>query len=317
MRCRRVSGNLILSMPLSKFTASLLLPFCWLSSVALGQGKQPGPQKPTGIAWRVQGNWQQDAQRNRLRSGDAVLPGALLTPIDLKTTHSITLLLPDGQRILYECFTEEDCRRGFRIPALNETPSPFAASMIRAMSNALTENRMLAQTDPALDPTPAPPAGPAHTTVARRDEAFAVLDRDHHASVSGALSSLPNSQYTYNLQPLDRRQPARFHVALKKTTANCILPVPAAGLYEVSIWDAQNTPRIDLFLAAVEPQEADLFASYPKAKKLLAEWDEDYYGWPTHDLLRAYLQALMKTGMKIAPTKPTATTAPAAPSTSR
>jgi hypothetical protein len=318
LRWSRVYGNLILSMPLRQLTLLLLLPFCCMSNVGMGLGQHSAPlrrQKPTGIAWRVQGSWRQDDQKDPLRSGDAILPGALLMPVDLKATHSITLLLPDGQRILYECFTEEDCARGFRIPALIETPSSFAASMIRAMSQALAGNRVLARTDPALDPTPAPATGQAHTTVARRDEAFAVLDRERQASVSGALSALPNGQYSYNLQPLDRRQPARFHVALQKTTAACIFPVPAAGLYELSIWDSQNTPRIDLFLAAVGPEQADAIATFPKAKKLVAEWDEDYYGWPTHDLLRAYLQALMKTAMKTTPAGPAVKTPMDLPST--
>ena len=68
--------------------------------------------------------------------------------------------------------------------------------------------------------------------------------------------------------------------------------MPSAGLFEISIWDSQNTPRINLFLAAIQPQQAAAFSTYAPAKKLLAEWDEEYYGWPTHDLLRAYLQAL-------------------------
>ena len=176
--------------------------------------------RPTGVAWRVQGNWQQDAHGSPLRTGDPLLPGALLMPMDLTATHSITLLLPDGQRILYECFTEEDCSRGFRIPPLTEKPSPLATRILQQISGVMVQNR--ADPGSRSGPAPASPANPARTTAAKRDEALAMLDHDNQASVGGLLANLPNGEYTYNLVPLDHLRAPRLQVPLHKSSTTCI-----------------------------------------------------------------------------------------------
>ena len=279
-------------MPRPKLLLLLLLPLYPMFCVpaTLSQGRQSAAKpRPAGIAWRVQGDWRMDAQTTPLESGDAVLPGSLLMPITTTTPHSITLFLPDGQRILDECFTQEDCRRGFRIPALTERPSPFAVQLLRTMGTQLVENRLAT----GRLRNHAPSAQP-HTTAARREEALVVLGADQRASITGALSALPNGEYHYKLVPLDPHQSTQFQLPLHKTSPACVIPVPAPGLYEVSIWDSENTPRFELFLAAIEPAQQQRFADYAKAKKLLADWDEEYYGWPSHDFLRAYLQALMR-----------------------
>ena len=54
-----------------------------------------------------------------------------------------------------------------------------------------------------------------------------------------------------------------------------------------------NTPRIQLFLSAVSPtQETSFKKSFHDAKELMQKWNDDFYGWPTHDFLWAYLESL-------------------------
>jgi hypothetical protein len=250
------------------------------------------PQAQAGIAWRIQGGWQGDARIHLLQAGDLIRPGSLLLPSEMKGAHSITIFLPDGQRILYECFTEEDCSRGFRVPALTETPSAFATQMLRQISHALLQKQSAKPSSQALH------ASQPVTTVAKRDEVLVILDRDGNARVGGLLASLPNGAYTYNLLPLDHTQPSHFHVPLEKSSSTCLFPARSPGLYEISIWDKQNTPRIDLLLAAIEPAQTEAFSSFARARKLLEVWDAQYYGWPVHDLLRAYLESLMKASQR-------------------
>ena len=308
LRCYRICCKLKLIMPCSPIKLFCVLLTCSVSAVLPITGQpldtarmQHVPQeRPIGLAWKVVGDWQLDGRGNPLQSGDTILPGGLLMPLRPQVAHSITLLLPDGQRILYECFTEEDCVRGFRIPPLTEAPSPFATHMLRQVSRALIADRA----------APAPMIAPgktANTTQAKQDEALVVIDRDHQASVGGLITNVPNGAYTYNLEPLNHQQPARLQVSLQKTSSTCIFPVPSAGLYDISIWDDQNTPRIHLFLAAIEAKQSGAFAGYAKAQKLMNTWNANYYGWPVHDLLRAYLEALMQTA---SPGRPYASPSP-------
>jgi hypothetical protein len=65
-----------------------------------------------------------------IRVGDAIQPAALLQPADTAGDYSITILLPDGQHVLYECFTVADCARGFRVPSLFRKPDAFSVDML-------------------------------------------------------------------------------------------------------------------------------------------------------------------------------------------
>jgi hypothetical protein len=260
----------------------MLLPACAQT--------HPPVVKSRGIAWRVQGDWRLDApnlasSRGRaLQAGSPVPPGALLVAAQPEAQHSITIFLPDGQRILYECFTQEDCIRGFRVPALTEQPSEFAQRLLDQVSTQILRN---------AKQRPRPATQGARTTPAKLDEALATIDPEEKVTVGGLLSALPNGAYTYGLTPLNDRQAAQVHLPLKKTASTCIFTVPGPGLYEIALTDADSTPRINLFLAAIQPSQQAAFSSYPTAKKLLAAWDAEYYGWPMHDFLRAYLRALM------------------------
>jgi hypothetical protein len=123
---------------------------------------------------------------------------------------------------------------------------------------------------------------------------MAVLGPGNRVDIAGLAAKLSNGRYTYDLRPLDGAHSRLFHLALEKTGSSISIALPASGLYDVTITDALNSPRIDLFIAAVEPaQAADFEKSFRKAKALMAQWNEDYQDWPIHDFLRAYLESLM------------------------
>jgi hypothetical protein len=241
---------------------------------------QPTKDLSPGIAWEVRGHWQVDGQGAPILTGDPIEPGSLLHPGDGTTGDSITLLLPDGQRILYECFKPEDCARGFRVPSLYRTPDPFGVDMLAHIRAAVAGTR---EKSPMIEPAPPLP----------RDEVLTVLSSDKKARIDGLIMRLPAGRYSCDLHPLDGRTPKQFHLPFEKTDSPVALALPSAGLYQIIIVDELNSQRIDLVVAAVTPEQAVIGQSFHQAKQLMAEWTDFYYGWPIHDFLRAYLESLM------------------------
>jgi hypothetical protein len=258
-----------------KFLALILL-------FPLSASSTPVKRPALGIAWKVQGTWQVDG--NLIRSGDAVKPASLLQPGNESGSHSIIVLLPDGQRVLYECFTPADCARGFRVPSLTSRPDGFAINMLARIQSVLAARHE----DTSGTNNPGRPLPPP------RDEAVAVLDSKNHVHVAGLIAQLPNGRYTYDLQPLDRSLSEQHHLLLEKTQRSVDLTLPAVGIYTLTITDALNTPRVDLFLAAIRPAQSIHFQLFSRAKERMEQWNDDYAGWPIDDFLRAYLESLMQ-----------------------
>ncbi len=268
-RVSLLSGSVLLCL------SSLLLPAPSLRA-------QEAKESPAGLAWNVQGLWQAEGKGAPVLTGDPVQPGSLLQPSNGTANHSIIILLPDGQRILYECFTAQDCARGFRVPWLFRAPEPFAVDMLERIRTVLVPGNHAFSA--SIQPVPRWP----------RDEVVAELDPGNRVHVAGLAAKLPNGRYTYDLQPLDPAHPRQSHLVLEKTAPSIALALPSAGLFVVTIADDQNTPRIDLFVAAAGPaQAASLQKSFHEANALLKQWNGDYYGWPIHDFQWAYLQSLM------------------------
>ncbi len=263
----------------SAVLCSILL-ICTLCGVPLRA--QKATTAPIGIAWQVKGLWQAEGRGTAVSSGDAIQPGSLLHPGEGSATHSILILLPDGQRILYECFLPEDCARNFRVPSLYRKPDLFAVDMLARIHAVLIRgNRDLGSHSHERFP-PAP------------DEALVLLDPEKRVQVSGLVAALPDGSYTYDLRPLYRADPPQSHLKFEKSSSSISIPLPALGLYDVTIFDQLNTPRIDLFVAAVAPIQHATFAKlYGSAKVLMQDWNVNYQGWPIHDFQRAYLESLI------------------------
>lgn len=268
-RVTLLSGSLLVFLFLSIFD----LPFV---------RAQKSLEAPAGVAWQVSGQWSLDG--TQIVNGDAVKPGSLLLTGDEPGNHSITVLLPDGQRILCECFTAKDCARGFRVPQLYRAPEPFASDMFRRIRAVL-----LRENQDFLDGS-----GTRGASEAARDEAVAVLGADSRVQVQGLAASLPDGRYKYDLQPLDRTHPRQFHLVIEKNSPSISIELPTSGLYILTIADELKTPRINLFLAAISPaQQETIPKSYRDANLLMEQWNADSSGWPVHDLRRAYLESLM------------------------
>jgi hypothetical protein len=237
-----------------------------------------------GLAWHVQGTWRMQGMADPIRSGDAIEPASLLQPDEVAGPHSVTILLPDGQRVLYECFIAADCARGFRVPSLIRKPNPFALDMLARIGSILLRDSAASNERHANNsPQPA------------RQQAVAVLDVAKRVHVAGLISDLPNGHYTCDLRPQNHALPPQRGIAIAKIGPSIKFNLPAPGLYDIVITDTLNTPRIDLLLAAIRPSESAHFQSFRQAREMMENWNDDYAGWPIDDFLRAYLESLVET----------------------
>jgi hypothetical protein len=251
---------------------------------AMTAGSLQAKKASAGLAWQVQGAWKIGGKGTPVRTGDAIAPASLLQPGDTAGDHSITILLPDGQRVLYECFTVADCARGFRVPSLIHTPDAFATKMLARIGAALSSKRAAAPNGQRA----------GHATQTSRQQAVEVLDAANRVRIAGLIGGLPKGSYICDLRPLDPGYPPQFHLAIEKTAPSIELALPAAGLYNITITDALNAPRVDLLLAAIQPAQAVHFQSFSRARETMEKWNDDYAGWPIDDFLRAYLESLMR-----------------------
>jgi len=256
----------------------------WLALIlpATASVAQEPRELADGVAWQVHGTWQIDGTSAPIVTGDPIPPGSLLRPRGEPPGHSIMVLLPDGQRVLYECFLAQDCGRAFRVPSLYRRPDPFAVNMLARIQAALSRRSRDAQKQPRQAPR------------VPRDEALAVIGPGNRVEVAGLAANLPNDHYICDLRPIDHDVPRQAHLPLEKSASSITLPLPGPGLYELTITDRLNTPRISLFIAAIKPEQAaSSLKSYSAAKKLIGDWNIDYQGWPIHDFQRAYLESLV------------------------
>lgn len=262
-------------------TISCLCLLLLILSATADRAQQP-KEAPLGVAWQVRGKWQIEGKGAPILTGDAIPPGSLLQPTEEDGDHSILIFLPDGQRILYECFVALECARGFRVPSLYREPDGFAVDMLARIRTVLSRRSRDQESGQSQAPRLA------------REETLAALGPGNRVDIGGLAAKLPNGRYTYDLRPLDPASPRQSHVLLDKNAPTVTLPLPSPGLYDLTISDQLNTQRIDVFIAAVKAeQSANVMKSYQDATALIRDWNSNYQGWPIHDFQRAYLESLV------------------------
>jgi hypothetical protein len=276
---------------LTLFVLRALLVIALCSGSLQLRSQQDSQQSPFGIAWRVIGAWHVQGDNRSISNGDAIAPGALLQPTGEQHDHSITVLLPDGQRILYECFTSRDCARGFRVPSLYREPLAIAVDLLRRVNAISRQNGAPDKAHERAD------SGPS------RDEAVALIRSDGKVEVAGLAAALSNGSYSYIARSVAHSSQAPLRGGFEKHGSSITLDIPTTGLYDVLISDHLDTPRIDLLLAAVKQSHGgSTQKEFKDVDVLLKDWNEDYQGWPIHDFRRYFLRSVMS-GVEPAPRK--------------
>ncbi len=249
----------------------------------------PPDSDPTGMVWERHGDWHLNGSSDTLRLGEAVPPGGLITAGAEGSTHSMIILLPDGQRLLCECFEARICSQGFRVPAITPPPKPGVWDMFVAVRNVLLLRPKTAETAFPI------PVGRAE--MAGHFELVAPLTPQGEIAISPALRVLPSGQYSLSVMNEEQQPAASTIPAAQPLEWNSRQPVArvrvgGTGLYHIRVTDQAFTPRIEIEVLATSP------ASYPaeaaglkQTRETILNWSHTQEGWPLHPFLRVYLES--------------------------
>ncbi len=269
----------------------MLLGALLLGSPAIVPAASSGTPSPelSGMVWERHGDWHLNGSSTDLRLGEAIPPGGLVTGSAENSPHSITILLPDGQRMLCECYEAKTCSQGFRVPAITPQPRPAVWDMFVGVRNALLLRPATAET---AFPTPA-----GRAAMAGNFEIVAAVNPQGEISIAPVLRVLPPGQYSLSItrdgqqtspptrpvvQPLDwasAQEPAQVRVG-------------GPGLYRIRVSDPAFVPRIEIEVLATSPASlAAETAALKQARETILTWSKIHEGWSLHAFLRAYLES--------------------------
>jgi hypothetical protein len=249
-------------------------------------------EAPSGMVWERHGEWHLNGSSAVLRLGESIPPGGLLTAGAESPSHSMTVLLPDGQRMLCECYEAQSCSQGFRVPAITPRPSPAVWEMFVAVRNVLLLRPASAEAPFAAETGRAAKAGNV--------EMVAAMSPQGEVSIAPALRVLPSGQYSLSVANDGSRttassRPARQPLSWTAGQNAAAVRLPGPGLYRIRVTDQTFVPRMEIEVlattAASLPAKA---AGLKQARETIMGWNETRGGWSMHDFLRVYLQAREK-----------------------
>ena len=275
--------------------AGILVPALLVGGSATTVVAESGPlsSDPTGMVWERHGDWHLNGSADTLRLGEAIPPGGLITAGAEGSTHSMQILLPDGQRMLCECFEAKICSQGFRVPAITPQPAPLVWNMFVAVRNVLLLRPVAAET--------AFPKLTGRAEMAGNFEMVAAVSAQGEISITPALRVLPPGQYSLSVmkegqQPAASTIPALQPLAWNSGQQVAQVRVGGVGLYHIRVSDQAYIPRIEIEVLAASP------ASYPaeaaglkQTRETILDWSHTQQGWPLHPFLRVYLESRSNT----------------------
>jgi hypothetical protein len=252
-------------------------------------GVAAADEAPSGMVWERHGEWHLNGSSAVLRLGEAIPPGGLLTAGAESPSHSMTVLMPDGQRMLCECYEAKSCSQGFRVPAITPRPSPEVWNMFVGVRNVLLLR-------PASAETPfATPTGRAAT--AGKVEMVAAMSPQGEVSIAPALRVLPSGQYSLSVandgsQAAASGRPATQPLTWAAGQKAAPVRLPGSGLYRIRVLDQTYVPRLEIeVLTTTAPSLANEAAGLKQARQTVMGWNQTRGGWSLHDFLRVYLQS--------------------------
>jgi hypothetical protein len=199
------------------------------------------------------------------------------------------ILLPDGQRLLCECFEAKTCSQGFRVPAITPPPRPLVWDMFVAVRNVLLLRPVAAET--------AFPQPTGRAEMAGNFEMVAAVSPQGEISITPSLRVLPPGQYSLSVMKEGQQAAQSTIPAAQPLDWNPAHPlaqvrVGGAGLYHIRVTDPSYIPRIEVEVlatsAASYPAEA---AGLKRARETILDWSHTHDGWPLHPFLRVYLES--------------------------
>jgi hypothetical protein len=219
-------------------------------------------------------------------------PGGLLTAGAEGSTHSLTVLLPDGQRMLCECYDAKGCEQGFRIPPI--TPRPGSA-----VWDTFVQVRNVLLLRPASAETPFPVLT-GRAAMAGNIEMVAPISPSGEVSIAPALRILPPGKYSLSFandgfEATTSTRPASQPLDWKSGNKDAPVKIGEPGLYRIRVLDQSFVPRLEIeVLATTTASFAAEADGLKEIRQAVLGWNQTHGGWSLHDFLRVYLQAREK-----------------------
>jgi hypothetical protein len=244
------------------------------------------PSEASGMVWEKHGDWHLNGSTSALRLGEAIPPGGLLTAGAEGPSHSIVILLPDGRRMLCECYDAKLCSQGFRVPAITPQPQPAVWDMFVAVRNVLLLRPATAET--------AFPASAGRESMAVNSEIVAAVSPQGEISIAPALRALPSGQYGLRVsadgQSTMATAPGVQSLDWSAAQKVAQIRVGGPGLYRIRVSDQAYVQRFDIEVLATSPASlAAETAGLKMVRETTLKWTHE--GWPLHDFLRVYLES--------------------------
>jgi hypothetical protein len=266
-----------------------VLVFGGFLAYGTAQGVAAADEAPSGMVWERHGEWHLNGSSAVLRLGESIPPGGLLTAGAENPSHSMTVLMPDGQRMLCECYEAKSCSQGFRVPAITPRPSAAVWEMFVGVRNVLLLR-------PASTETPfATPTGRA--AKAGNVEMVAAMSPQGEVSIAPSLRVLPSGQYSLSVANDGSQAAASGHPVtqpLSWTAGQKAAPVrlPGPGVYRIRVTDQTYVRRMEIeVLTTTAASLAAEAAGLKQVRQTIMGWNQTRGGWSMHDFLRVYLQA--------------------------
>jgi hypothetical protein len=271
--------------------SQLLLGTLLMSAPAMAGAAASGTPgaELSGMVWERHGDWYLNGSSTGLRLGEAIPPGGLVTGGAESSAHSITILLPDGERMLCECYETKTCSQGFRVPAITPPPRPAVWDMFVGVRNVLLLRPATAET---AFPTPT-----GRAAMAGNFEIVAAVNPQGEISIPSVLRVLPPGQYSLSItrdgqQTPDATRPAVQPLDLTAGQKPAQVRVGGPGLYRIRVSDPAYVPRIEIEVLATSPTSfAAETAGLKQARETIVAWSRIHEGWSLHGFLRVYLQS--------------------------
>lgn len=245
-------------------------------------------ETPMACAWEVSGEWRVPGRVSALKAGDLLPPGSLLTGQGAGSQHLI-MLLPDGQRLFLDCHDRPSCSRGFRLPALTQHVDEETIAIFQQVSAMRHQEAGLAGHATG---------GLEQDQIATREhpdlmrvEAVAALGSDGSVNLAAAFNGLPPGDYHLLIKSTSGAVERSIHLDGGQKTLG--VSVSKAGLYDLRCYGTLNTERMHGHLLVVHRAEFDAASHrFARLKETLDQWNERSPGWPIHEFLFLYLEAI-------------------------
>ena len=224
-------------------------------------------------------------EQQHLHTGDDVVPGAVLTA-DTATNGSLLVLMPDGQRLLFDCHDANTCSQGFRIPALIAKPDKDDLELFETIKLEMRKP----SSGISLGKGP-------RTSATTKIESVVPIQSDGTILLKQPLATLPPGQYRLTTQADSQAQPSERSLTWSGSHDEGRLALSGPGFYQLRLFGNLGTERMRVALLAVPVASfADTEKSFNEAKKTLQEWNETFPGWPMHEWMQLYLRSLSEAG---------------------